>query len=693
MTFLIGKTTAKITISPIAEFNGNGHRFYHNGETTSRKVALSDRTIIAWDGEGMNLDGDHKPQNYVVFGCSADITTPLVGRDLRAGDILRYITDIGKRHPDAVHVGYGFRYDANMIIRHLPVRCLTALREKGETYYDYGGDHYRIHWLPGKRFQVTRRGDKGQKERVTVTIDDIMPFFASSFIRATESILGDELTDEDRQVIEHGKAERGSNLWDDLGDVLYYWRAEIRLMQRLMVKFRDVMYAGGFMLRDWYGPGALSSYIIRQQGLRNHIANGPPEIPTDVHNASKHAYAGGRFELFRMGRFDGPVYGLDINSAYPYAISQAPSLGEDHGTWVHVENPDTISYVGVYRIRFLAAGASPFEPRPMPLFHRDHRGNITFPNVTHGWYWSPEAAMVAGHPGVEIAEGWEWVPKDPSLRPFSFLRDMYAARQKIGKDNVMSMPYKLGPNSLYGKLAQRVGFTVDRNGRKFPPRSHCLPLAGWVTSYTRAMLYNVLRQVPRDRLIAVETDGIFMQWDPDRLSGVTIGKGLGEWDASVYDEMLYLQSGIYHRRKDDDWRAPKTRGLDIASVALPVVREYLRACQPGTFPALTVTMRPRFVGLVAAMAGTAPVKVRHCRWEAGTRDLEPGGKGKRVHIPEVCDACRRGSTAAEEGHTLVVRSRSTGEMSTPHHLPWENGSQHPDSDTAETLDDISEDML
>jgi Tat protein secretion system quality control protein TatD with DNase activity len=47
-----------------------------------------------------------------------------------------------------------------------------------------------------------------------------------------------------------------------------------------------------------------------------------------------------------------------------------------------------------------------------------------------------------------------------------------------------------------------------------PPRSHCLPLAGWVTSYTRAMLYNVLRQVPRDRLIAVETDGIYMTHDP-----------------------------------------------------------------------------------------------------------------------------------------------------------------------------------
>jgi hypothetical protein len=183
----------------------------------------------------------------------------LTGKDLRAGDILRYITEIGERHPNAVHIGYGFRYDANMIVRHLPLRCLFQLREKGATFYDYGGDHYRIHWLPGKRFQVTRRWGKGQRNRTTVTIDDVIAFFASSFIKATESILSDELTDEDREVIAHGKAERGNNRWEDLPSVLHYWRAEIRLMARLMEKFRNVMYASGFMLRDWYGPGALSS--------------------------------------------------------------------------------------------------------------------------------------------------------------------------------------------------------------------------------------------------------------------------------------------------------------------------------------------------------------------------------------------------------------------------------------------------
>jgi hypothetical protein len=532
----------------------------------------------------------------------------------------------------------------------------------------------------------------GQKERTTVTIDDVLPFFATTFLQAVESILADELTDEDRDVISHGKAERGNNTWDDLAAVQHYWRAEIRLMERLMVKFRDVMYSSGFMLRDWYGPGALSSFIIRQQSLRTHIANGPPDIPHDVHRASKHAYAGGRFELFHMGAFTGPIYSLDINSAYPFAISQAPSLGAEHGFWRHVEGPRSISYFGVYRIRFHAAGAGPFEPRPMPLFHRDQRGNISFPNILHGWYWSPEAAMVAGCEGVEIEEGWEWVPAEPALRPFRFLEDMYAARQKIGKHNVMSMPYKLGPNSLYGKFAQRVGFSVDGDGVGHPPRSHCLPLAGWVTSYTRAMLYNVLRQVPRDRLIAVETDGIYMTHDPADLDGIVMGNGLGEWDATIYDEMLYVQSGVYHRRRGDIWLAPKSRGLDTASVALPIVRQYLADCRAGSFPNLRVTMRPRFVGLTAAMAGAAPVKVRHCRWEGGVRELEPGGKGKRVHIPEMCGACRQGLSAAEVGHTLFVRSRSTGEMSAPHFLPWEVGQQYPDMVLATEMDEINGDM-
>jgi hypothetical protein len=682
MKFSIGENTEGITILQ------SKPNFYHDRTgRKSRDVPLTSRRIIAWDGEGMKLSGDNKPQHYVILGCSAETSTPLIGRDLHTGEILEYICKIGENYPSAVHIGYGFRYDSNMIVRHLPLHNLRDLKDKNETYYKYNGCRYRIAWLPGKRFQVTRQASEKHR-KVTVTIDDILSFFASSFIKAIESVLGDELTDEDRQVIAHGKGERGNTTWDDLDEVLHYWRAEIRLMERLGDKFRDVMYAGGFMLRDWYGPGALSSYLIRTRGLRNHTASGPPVLPQPVHRASKIAYAGGRFELFRMGRIEGPVYSLDINSAYPYAMSKAPSLGEDHGFWQHVETPSEVAYFGVYRIRFKVPGAKAFEDRPMPLFHRDSRGNISFPNVCEGWYWSPEAASVIGRNGVEVIEGWEWI--NDGNRPFIFLQEMFNRRLEIGKKNVMSMPFKLGPNSMYGKFAQRVGWNEKTNS---PPKSHCLPLAGWVTSYCRAMLYNIIRQIPLDQIIAVETDGIFTTHDPSRLRGVTLGSGIGEWDADVSDEMLYLQNGIYHRRKGKDWLAPKARGLDQQAVSLQVIADYLRVCKPGDFPPLSVSMRERFIGLTAASAGKAPLKVRHCRWEGGIRELEPGGKGKRVHIPAACPACAERKTAWEMPHTLCIRSQSFGQMSAPHFIPWDRDEPYPDQENAELLDAISEDTL
>src|SRR5690606_18189439 len=142
-------------------------------------------------------------------------------------------------------------------------------------------------------------------------------------------ILKDEMSDEDRDVIAHGKQARKDNLWEDLPEVERYWRAEIRLMERMVEKFRSVMFEAGIMLKDWYGPGAIATYLITKRNLRDHIQNTP--IEPEAHEASKIAYAGGRFELFRVGRIQGPVYGYDINSAYPAALRNAPSLGRDHG--------------------------------------------------------------------------------------------------------------------------------------------------------------------------------------------------------------------------------------------------------------------------------------------------------------------------------------------------------------------------
>lgn len=666
-----------------------------------RDTPLEKRRIIAWDGEGMKLSGADRPQHYVMFGCSAEPEWVLVNRDLKTMEILEYIIAVGERYPNAVHIGYGFRYDANMIIKGLPNKHLRILKHKGEVNFKLGNIRWRIHMIPGKSFRVTKRWSTGTRNTgkrsgdgyVSVKIDDMASFFACPFLDACESILGDVLSDEDREVIAHGKSARKDNTWEDLSEVQRYWRAEIRLMQQMAERFRDVMFKAGIRLKEWYGPGAIASYLISKRRLRNHIQNEPPI--KEVHEASKVAYAGGRFELFRVGRIQGPVFGLDINSAYPAALSSAPSLGMDHGEWVHVENPSAIEEFGVYRITYNHLGkARPIEFAAMPLFHRDYRGSISFPQYVNGWYWSPEAATVAEigkrYPGsVRIHEGWVW--RHDGTRPFEFLREMFEERIRLGKKNVVSMPYKLGPNSMYGKLAQRVGWDEKKN---LPPKSHCLPLAGWITSSCRAALYRVMLQMPRHKLIAVETDGIYTTMDPDKLS-LDLGDDLGQWGMDVYDEMLYLQNGVYHRRNGDKWLSPKARGLDIASVSRQVVAQYFRECGAGDFPSLTVQMRERFIGLNAAYVRGRGINVKEFlgRWEAGERVMEPGGKGKRAHISKVCPECKIGATAWDAAHPLAIRTRSYGEMSSPHVLPWENTVVPDEMELARELDLVETDMI
>jgi hypothetical protein len=670
------------------------------------------KRIIAWDGEGMNLSGkcqcishgdpdekcEGKPQHYVLFGCSAEVDSPLIGKNLTTDKLLDYIISIGEKYPKAVHVSYSFKYDFNMIIKGLSVQEKVSLHTDGKVVLPSGlptaprswGYRYVLEYIPGKIFRVSRM-DRTTFKTVSVRIYDLFTFFARAFLPAAESILSDELTTEDREVIEYGKKDRGTTEWVDIQEVTRYWQAEIRIMQRMTERFRDIMYAAGLKLTAWYGPGAIAGYLIKTRKLQEHIQNEPPILA--VHEASKYAYAGGRFELFQLGRFTGDIKGLDINSAYPYALSGAPSLGLNHGEWVHVEKPQKVEEFGVYRISFRGS-SSVFEYRAMPLFHRDKQGGISFPGNTDGWYWSPEASVVASlgkrYGGVVIHEGWVW--ENDNTRPFRFLEEMYNRRMQLGKDNIISMPYKLGPNSMYGKLAQQVGYHEGKYGKpSTAPDSHCLALAGWITSKCRAELYKVMVQIPPEQLIAVETDGIFTTADLASIKHISYGSAFGQWDVSEYQEMLYLRNGIYHRRskkcvqsgcttkrcrKDDHrWSKPKSRGLDISSVPRSEVQSYLQRCGPGDFPVLEVPLKERFVGLGAALAGGPDtMKERHAVWVRGKRDVLPGGNGKRTHVPKQCPSCIAGLTAWDAPHPLVIHSNAginSPLMSTQHTLEWE----------------------
>lgn len=668
--------------------------FYHTGESQKpgydRKTfrvkapSMMDRKVIAWDMEGISLSGQSAPQHPVLFGCSADTQNPLMlhstsSTRLTTRSMLEYIIATGENNPHAIHVGYAFRYDANMLITGLSEQQIVRLWRTNRVTFRFDQEYvWSIHWIPGKMFTVTKRWGKRKNTRakVSVTIYDFFSFFGKKFINACEEILGTELSAEDREVIEHGKADRGTHTsLEAMPEILHYWQREISLMQRTFEKFREVMYRAGFALKEWYGPGALANYINSSRGIRPHLTGVQTTstiMPPEVHEASKRGFSGGRFELFRAGYIDGPIYAIDINSAYPYALTKLPSFAQ--GTWSHVTRPTDIQQFGIYRIRYQSPYATPFDVRPNPLFWRDNRGMISYPTMSHGWYWSPEAAVVNGMEGVTIEEGWEW-HTDSEERPWQFLSEMYDTRKRLGKKNLLSMPFKLGPNSLYGKYAQTVGWDQKK---MLPPKSHALPVAGWVTSYCRAMLWSVIRQDPSS-VIGVETDSVFSTRDPRELN-IPLGDGLGEWGTTVYDRMIYMQSGMYHTQTNGEWSGVKSRGLNKTEFPIDKALSYLESLKPGEgWGKVELWTKPRFIGAGAAIASSENFKDIHTSWRPQKKEVAMGETGKRVHVPKACSLCARNVPPTEQPHRLIVHSRSDGQqMSFPRHLPWEGTEQFPE---------------
>ena len=640
---------------------------YHGKPKRADVVQPELREFIGWDGEGMNRHGPNAPQDYVLFGASTGDVIKSSGH-LSAFEIFELIIRVGRRHPTAFHVGFSFSYDANMIIRSLSEETKKKLhKEQKVTLRKWDGTVYHVQYMPGKWFSVSKYDanydrKKNPNAKTTVKIYDIFSFFGCAFIKAYEDLIG-PVSD----VVVAGKAERGS--FDDMERVERYWRVEIDMLRELADALRRNLYGAGLRITQWHGPGALASYTMRQHGIKVHKGTAPKEVRT----AASYAYAGGRFEIFRLGRITGPIYAIDINSAYPNAIAKLPSLAS--GVWFPVTGPiRRVAKFGVYRIRLLPqAGDSFLMSQPGPLFHRDKMGNISFPWILDGWYWSPEVAAMMRHlppERYEIVEGWEYHTED-KLKPFGFIHEMYETRREWKAQGIPSqLALKLCMNSLYGKMAQRVGWDEEK---RRAPVWHQLEWAGWVTSYTRAMLWDVMSRIPAGQLIAVETDGLYTTYNP-ALLGIEHSKELGGWEVSEYDEILYVQSGMAHLRKGDDWTV-KRRGLDARTFERGACEDYLRNLAPRGSWLPYIGETTRFVGLGAALARSQPVSETHCRWEVKEREIRPGQNGKRIHVHGQCSACAMGHTAYERAHDLVIRSLAyKNPRSHPHFIPWESDS-------------------
>lgn len=507
----------------------------------------SGKPFVGIDGEGGYLS-DPERQEYLLLRAGEQYVESKE-RSLTLGECLNFLCDLPR---DVIYVSYAFDYDVTMMFRELPRYIIRKLLDRESRTFQKGdkwkalavdihitGGDFQIDYLAHKEFRVRRKIAEKRYEPWLI-VNDVFTFFQCTFVQALKDWFPeDELADTIERIAE-GKEQR--NQFGQLQNYeIEYNRLECLGLAALMKRFRKACDDVDLKPYKWQGPGQLAEALFRQKGIpQNKVYSF--EYP-DIPGLANDAFYGGRFEACIYGPIGGPVYQYDINSAYPSVYKHLPCLV--HGEWEYIDAmPDDSS---------LYYGAMSFRdemPRHLGFFPlRTESGHIRFPASGEGVYCSPEIELARRHGvSIEWLGGYRYLPQC-DCDYFSWVEGIYQKRKALGKSGAGRV-LKLALNSVYGKLAQSIG----------QPKYSTPIWASFITSFTRAQLLELALQGGGDDVIAMATDGLFCREKRD----CVIGSQLGEWEETIHDYMLSIQSGIYYLAG----KGPKTRGIHSRELQL-----------------------------------------------------------------------------------------------------------------------------
>lgn len=523
-----------------AKSRNNSRQQWRKSNPPKTRYNDSPTQFIAIDGEGVtDANGEHR---YVLLGIGdQQITNP---NGLEFVEICEFLWEQFLEHgtKSVAYVGFFLGYDFCQWLRKIPEeRARMLLTAEGKAKRKPKSDkrpmpfpvrygEWEFDMLGNKRFKLRKIGAKRW-----MNICDSGPFFQKSFLKVIDPAEWSDpvVSQEEFDQIAVGKARRSDAVLDR--DMLHYNARENEILARVLQRLNEGFQSLDIHLRpgQWFGPGQAAQAWLDGRAI---TAERLSEVtPQEVLEAARMSYFGGWFEIMAHGRIPGITYEYDINSAYPYIISQLPCL--EHGEWIHRdsetqwESPFTLVYAKV-------EGDNPYIGT---MLHRDAKGNIFRPHKTEGWYWLHEivAAKASGllSKDPEIQDWWSYHPCICGA-PLREVRDIYSLRKQVGKKTPLGIACKLVPNSLYGKFAQSIGEPKFAN-----------PIyASLITSGCRTMILNAIATHPKGAkaVVMVATDGVYFT---DKHPTLPISGELGDWD---FDEKLRLtlfKPGVYWDEK------------------------------------------------------------------------------------------------------------------------------------------------
>lgn len=570
------------------------------------------KPFIAIGGLAIRIEDGQERYVHLQLSTGQSITD-LNG--LTTNRILDFILTYTPPTSEGILVTYNGSWNWNYWLESLNLQQLKNIYDSNYRTKPVQLPYHRVRVNPGQSFTIY---DIWESQR---TINEVHNFYQVSLDEAVKEYLNLEIPGGSQ----YDKAVEPENLKNGIETLTQ----ELTATAALMTEFRQRLERVNLRPRRWSGSGSITSNLFERHNIKNHMT----EHPADIAKLARYAYAGGRFEIIKYGHASKPIYSYDINSAYPEALTKLPSLAG--GRWHSIAGDPGDTEYGLYLVR--ATGKK--SHLPQPLFNRDTNGSISYPRQAYGWYWSPEVKVMrkwaeAGFGTYEIEEAVIYEPAT-DYKPFGWIKDIYDQRLRLQQaGDTAEVGLKLVLNTAYGKLAQQIGYMPadEKHGETIPPY-HQLDWAGYVTSYTRAKVFEAgLEQI--HLVIAYETDCIFLETD---LYQIPVGDNLGEYRETKYQEITYVNSGIYFGTKWNGEQTYKLRGIQPGTLTLDEISKRLELPEPGR----TIQIpQKRFISAAQIVNFTSLDNWR--KWHIQTIDLKLYPVGKRIHYlcsctPEITD--------------------------------------------------------
>lgn len=445
--------------------------------------------------------------------------------DISAESVIKFL--FHKKYQNSWNFFYNIDYDVGVILKLLGNE-LYKYKRKRKLQFEFQG--YKLSYFPNKCFKI-------QKGHHSAVFFDIAQFYdhKSLPVAYQENIAK---LDSEYLEIKSKRAEFSPTFYRrNTRRVRNYCIQDCILTKQLSEKWiRLFQSAFEFYPARWTSSGYLAEKVLINHGI---LFPKFDSTPYEIQDLAFRCYFGGRFEILKRG-FIGAAHLYDINSAYPFALTQIPDITK--GKWIKRKSIHPDAKLGFFHIM-----ANIPDLKPVPPFPFRTRNQIIFPSGKFETYVTlAELRACENSKFYKILNSYQFISESDDYPYKEFIEKMYQKRLELKqKQDPMQLPIKVILNSIYGKTGQKVERII---GNLFNP-----VIFSFITGFVRAQLYRFVIENDMEKdVVAFATDSIItrkkLDVDSTRLGDFKLEKSA--------DDVFVLQNGFY--RFDGKW---KQRGL------------------------------------------------------------------------------------------------------------------------------------